>query len=476
VLAAVFAIMLWPVQKRITRAFRGRSGWAALICSLLVLLLLVPLFFVGSVVAKQAMETYGLLQDDIQAMLRGDTPPFIAKLQQSPWYGRFGLDRFDWQTTLRDLARGSGAFAGRVLSRTSRGTLGAVASLFITVFTLFYFLADGERLIANLRRISPCAPTRPRPCSSVSAPCRAPRARHLRDLPDTGDAGRPDAVAAGRAPPLLWSVVMLVLAFVPTVGTAVVLAAALFQILTGSVWQGIAILLVSFGVIFNVDNLMRPRLMGRGGGMHDHRLLSPPSAARHLRRHGLHRRTDRGRSSSSRCSTVGGAAGAASTVGAGRDLGARDVRPLHPQRSRRAGGRAVRGRGGSRRRAALQHRPRPSRRRCRRAAGRRGDSICLRACASWRRRAPPARSTPAPRASCSSRPFATASRAPLPGAGRRLLRMAGGGRSAAKSRITCARRRRVIALPAFGTRAGTTAATPSARPSPSSPPMPARSS
>ena len=49
----------------------------------------------------------------------------------------------------------------------------------------------------------------------------------------------------------------------------VLVPAAIFQILTGSVWQGVAILIVSFGVIFNIDNLLRPRLMGQQAGMHD---------------------------------------------------------------------------------------------------------------------------------------------------------------------------------------------------------------
>lgn len=272
VLAAVIAILLWPVQRRIARAFGGRSGWAALVCCLLfVLLLLVPLFFVGSVVAKQAMETYRLLQDDVQALIRGETPPMLAQLEQSPWYSRLGLDRFDWQSSLRDLARGSGAFVGRVISRTSKGTLGAVASLFITVFTLFYFLADAQRLIANLRRISPLHR------DQTEALLERFRSVSRATVRGTFLICLTQATLGGLAlwifgvpNPLLWSVVMLVLAFVPMVGTAVVLVpAAIFQILTGSVWQGIAILFVSFGVIFNVDNLMRPRLMGREAGMHD---------------------------------------------------------------------------------------------------------------------------------------------------------------------------------------------------------------
>jgi predicted PurR-regulated permease PerM len=271
-LAAVIAILFRPLHVRLTRKFGGRRGWAALVCCLVFVIgLLLPLFFVGSVVARQAVETYRLVQDDVQAMLNGQTPPMLAKLEQSPWYSRLGLDRFDWQTSLRDVVRGSGAFAANVLKRTSAGALGAVVSIFITVFTLFYFLADGERLVANLRRISPLHP------DQTEALMKRFRAVSRATVRGTFVICLVQATLGGLAlwifgvpKPLLWSVVMLVLAFVPMVGTAVVLVpAAIFQILTGSVWQGVAILVVSFGVIFNIDNLLRPRLMGQQAGMHD---------------------------------------------------------------------------------------------------------------------------------------------------------------------------------------------------------------
>jgi len=45
--------------------------------------------------------------------------------------------------------------------------------------------------------------------------------------------------------------------------------AAIYQILTGHLWQGIGILLMTVIVIVNVDNVLRPRLVGQEAGMHD---------------------------------------------------------------------------------------------------------------------------------------------------------------------------------------------------------------
>jgi predicted PurR-regulated permease PerM len=70
--------------------------------------------------------------------------------------------------------------------------------------------------------------------------------------------------------PILWAVVATLLAIIPLVGVWLVLyPAALIQLLTGHLWQGLGIVLVTVLVIVNVDNLLRPRLVGQETGMHD---------------------------------------------------------------------------------------------------------------------------------------------------------------------------------------------------------------
>src|SRR4030095_12592575 len=74
----------------------------------------------------------------------------------------------------------------------------------------------------------------------------------------------------GVGSPFLWGVVATLLSIIPLVGAWLVLyPAAFLQILTGHLWQGVRILIVPILVIVNVDNLMRPRLVGQETGMHD---------------------------------------------------------------------------------------------------------------------------------------------------------------------------------------------------------------
>ena len=69
---------------------------------------------------------------------------------------------------------------------------------------------------------------------------------------------------------ILWGVVAILFSIVPMVGAWLVLyPAALIQLISGHVWQGVGIILVTTLFISHVDNLLRPRLVGQEAGMHD---------------------------------------------------------------------------------------------------------------------------------------------------------------------------------------------------------------
>jgi len=64
--------------------------------------------------------------------------------------------------------------------------------------------------------------------------------------------------------------VMLILSFIPIVGAWLVMhPAAIIQFLLGHHWQGIGIFLVTVLIISNIDNVLRPRLVGQFSGLHD---------------------------------------------------------------------------------------------------------------------------------------------------------------------------------------------------------------
>jgi len=70
--------------------------------------------------------------------------------------------------------------------------------------------------------------------------------------------------------PIFWGTVMTVLSIIPGIGTGLVWApAAIILVIGGKVWQGIFLFAFCLLVVGTVDNLLRPRLVGRDTQMHD---------------------------------------------------------------------------------------------------------------------------------------------------------------------------------------------------------------
>src|SRR5690606_4810012 len=80
--------------------------------------------------------------------------------------------------------------------------------------------------------------------------------------------------ALGINAPVLWGVLMALLALLPAVGTGLVwLPVAIYLLVSGAVWKGV--ILIAFGVLVIglVDNILRPILVGRSTKIPDYIVL-----------------------------------------------------------------------------------------------------------------------------------------------------------------------------------------------------------
>jgi predicted PurR-regulated permease PerM len=76
--------------------------------------------------------------------------------------------------------------------------------------------------------------------------------------------------AVGIDGPIFWGMVMTVMSIIPGVGGALVwVPAAIILAVTGSVWPAVGLALFCSLVVGSVDNLLRPRLVGRDTQMHE---------------------------------------------------------------------------------------------------------------------------------------------------------------------------------------------------------------
>lgn len=271
-LAAVFCTLFYPLYERLLRLLWGKKTLASLACCVILLLLLIlPIYWILYMVTLEATQFYATAKEQIlRAASLGEAGP-LGKLRNLPWVQRFGLDQIDWKTKLGDLATGAAGSVTTFVRTASAGTLQVVLTLFITLFTMFYFFKEGKSLLRRLRYLVPLDREYKNAIAErFSSVARATVRGTMLIALVQGTLAGITLWLCGVGSPILWGVVATLLSIIPLVGAWLVLyPAAFIQMVTGHPWQGGIILVVTVLVIVNVDNLLRPRLVGQEAGMHD---------------------------------------------------------------------------------------------------------------------------------------------------------------------------------------------------------------
>ncbi len=272
ILAAVFSGLFYGFYEKLTRRLRGRRGISAgLCCLLLLLLLLIPLYFLGSLVAEEALDFYDSAEVQVKEIIAQGDQGLLGRLSEIPLLQRLGLDRIDWQASLQDVFKGAASLIANVINTATKSTFNVIANLFFTLFAMFYFFKDGDRLIAYMKKFSPL------PNEYEDQLIRRFLAVSRGTIKGTMLIGLIKGIIGGLTfwifgirSPILWGVIMAILSLIPMVGAWLVMyPAALVLMVTGQVWLGVLLFLIAAVRVGNIDNVLQPILVGRETGLHD---------------------------------------------------------------------------------------------------------------------------------------------------------------------------------------------------------------
>jgi len=271
VLAGVFASLFFPLFERLTRWLGGRAGMGAFLsCMALLLLLLIPVYLLINIVAQQAVSLYDQVQPQVQQLFNATSEDW-AVVRSHPLVHRLHLDAIDWEKTIQDGIKTIAASAGKIINITSKGTFLGITYLLMTLFTMFYFFRDGIKITRTLLSYLPLSDGHKKSLivrfNSIS---RATVKGTIILGFIQGILGGLTLWMFGFTSALLWGMVMVFLSILPFLGSwMVLLPAAIFELAMGRIGNGIGIALISILFISNIDNVLRPRLVGRDAGMHD---------------------------------------------------------------------------------------------------------------------------------------------------------------------------------------------------------------
>jgi predicted PurR-regulated permease PerM len=263
--AAILVYLAWPVHLRVRRLAGGRAGLGALASTVLLgLLFALPLLWVLGMLGAEVPSAHRTV---VQLLSQGSDalPPQVARL---PWIGP-ELERLldmsaedpaalraqivDW---LKPWAEGSLQLAGDIGVNT--------AKMALVLMTAFFFFRDGESLLAQFR--------------AFLLGLLGSRAQgYLHAVGDTTKAVLYGLIltallqgalaglgywAAGVQAPVLLGALTAVLALLPF-GTPLIWGpASLWLYLDGQTWQALGLFAWGLVAVSQVDNLLRPLLIG----------------------------------------------------------------------------------------------------------------------------------------------------------------------------------------------------------------------
>ena len=278
-MAAVFAGLFYPLYQWLFRITHGQASLSALLsCLTLLLGIMVPAYIVGWLITQEAVVLYGSIKQWITDVMASDSITLSTLLKDVDWLQKFQLDAFalpvgniDWQALLQEFLSTLGRMLGTILNVTSRGTLNLLLDVAITFFTMFYFFRDGESLVHRLKYLSPLDERYENALANrFMSVARAAVKGTLLIGVIQGTFGGLTLWLCGVSSPVLWGGVMVILSIIPLMGSWLIMyPAAVVQIAQGNLWTGLIIFLVSIVIVSNIDNILRPRLVGRDANMHD---------------------------------------------------------------------------------------------------------------------------------------------------------------------------------------------------------------
>ena len=272
VVSVVMASLLRPFYTWLVTRLRGRASLAAGATVLLTLLLIVgPLLAVGGLVFTQAASITNNVRPIVEKSV--NSPTFLdQQLQSLPGYDRF-LKPYRTQilTNAADIISSAGSFLMTSLSSTTLSTVSAIVNFFIALYAMFFLLVDGPGMLtAILDHVPLRADEKSLLIDRFMSITRATIKGTLVIGVVQGSLTGLAFWVAGIPSVAFWTVLMIVLSIIPMVGGALVWVPACIVLLAkGQVWTAIGLALFSSLIVGSIDNLLRPRLVGRDTKMHD---------------------------------------------------------------------------------------------------------------------------------------------------------------------------------------------------------------
>lgn len=267
--AIIIVHLFWPLAQRLKRRMPRWPNTTALAATLAAFLILIlPLFFVSTLVVQDTVDLYQRLEADV-------------KSGQAVWLNTltshravvWALERFqeqqqsangDMQSMLLESARQASLFLVTRLSSILKNAAGLLLNAGIIAFTTFFLFRNGGEWLQWVRTLLPVERSlKDELLGQMNRTLTAVLYGNAAVAAGQGLLGGLGFWIVGLPSPVLWGSVMAILSLIPLLGSVLIwLPAAIILIVQGSLYKGLFLIVWGAVVVGLADNLVRPLLIG----------------------------------------------------------------------------------------------------------------------------------------------------------------------------------------------------------------------
>lgn len=275
---SILAIIFAPLHRRLVQRMPGRPNLAALISlSLVLLMVIIPVIGVTGSLMQEGASLFQRVKSghfDVGQYFQQIMAALPAPIQDI--LARF--DSADVPSLQKNLSnaviQGSQFLATRAFS-IGQDTFQFVISFGVMLYLLFFLFRDGPDLSRRLRSAFPLSEEHKKHLFlKFTTVIRATVKGNIAVAAVQGALGGLIFAILGIQGALLWAVIMGFLSLLPAIGAGLIWGpVAIYFLVTGSVWQGVTLILYGVLVIGMVDNVLRPLLVGKDIKLPDYLVL-----------------------------------------------------------------------------------------------------------------------------------------------------------------------------------------------------------
>jgi len=257
--AVILAFILHKPHKYLEK-YTGEKISAFILTISSILLAIIPLLIVGAAVV-----------DDAQGVVKGinttDVIDFdLIELQIEELTGT----EIDIQSKITSGLSSitSGAFGG--LSKAINFAASLTLGLSLTLFLVYYLIKDGVEFVEWIKDVSPLPEDiEDNLVEELSFTTSAVLKGHLLVALAQGVIAGIGLVIFGIPNAFFWTFIMVLLSIIPIIGSSLIwIPAAVYLIITGSTFSGVALLVYGFVVVGMTDNFLRPIVVDDEADLH----------------------------------------------------------------------------------------------------------------------------------------------------------------------------------------------------------------